>query len=280
VMETFADKFAVRDFVKSKVGIEVLVPLYAHAQTSSDIDWSSLPREFVAKVTHGCRGMIVVSEQADRNSLLPETPSSAWDAFLVHPDSIDISQLKRQLDCWLSLRYGWNKGAYREWAYSKVRPSILVERLMPGKSALAKNLKIACISSQAISFIVTTLDSSFTEHAGERYLLEDFEQAALASGLSKDELISVASWSEALCMDTDRARVDWLLTDEGVKFSEITNYPGNGVSRLSASPQRSLSEVEDYYDEFWFQPLFFWSPFVRRANARARREKPGLFPAS
>jgi len=52
------------------------------------------------------------------------------------------------------------------------------------------------------------------------------------------ELIRPASLSQmlelssVLAMDIDFIRIDWYDADEGLKFGEITNYPGGGTEEI------------------------------------------------
>lgn len=277
ILVTFADKLKARDYVAAKIGSEFLVELYASAPSPEEIDWATLPREYAVKVNHGCRGMVVVSEKVDPSIRLPEEPTGNWDAYLVHPDALDLSALKRHVNSWLGLKYKWNPGHYSEWAYSKVEPAVFVEKLVGGQSLLARNLKIACYSGQAVSFITTSLTDSFDEETEHRCLLEDVELAAEEAGMNLTDFLEICRKSELLASATDRVRVDWLITEDGVKLSELTNYPGAGIARVSDSPSKPGLVVEEYYSSFWQPPLLYTAGTVRRSNARARKANPGLF---
>lgn len=274
---TFADKIRVRDYVAEKLGPNFLVPIYEIASKPEQINWSSLPRDYVVKVNHGCRGIIVVSEKAEPSLRLPDQPSGKWGAYMVHPDSLDLAALHRHINSWLSLKYGWNPGNYAEWAYSKVEPLVFIEKLLSGSSVLARNLKIACYSGQAVSFIVTSLTDSFDEVSNHRCLIEDVDLAASEAGLSMPDFLDICRKSEMLASVTDRVRVDWLITEDGVKFSELTNYPGTGVNKVSDSPNRTAAQVEEYYSSYWFAPMIYTAGTIRRSNAKARKSNPGLF---
>ncbi len=62
LLTTTADKIAVREYVKEAVGEHVLTKSFGAYFAGENIDWSRVPKEFVAKVNHGCGGNIIVSK--------------------------------------------------------------------------------------------------------------------------------------------------------------------------------------------------------------------------
>ncbi|MBP5526037.1 MAG: hypothetical protein J6Y11_10615 [Paludibacteraceae bacterium] len=66
------DKFAVKEFVAKKIGVQYVVPTIGVWESVDDIDWDSLPNQFVLKTTHGGGGCGVVLckniKQFDRDS--------------------------------------------------------------------------------------------------------------------------------------------------------------------------------------------------------------------
>jgi len=59
-----ADKYAVRDWVKEKIGEQYLIPLLGVWDKFEDIDFDSLPQKFVLKCNHGSGYNIVVTDKA------------------------------------------------------------------------------------------------------------------------------------------------------------------------------------------------------------------------
>ena len=102
------DKYAVREYVKDRIGEEYLVPLLGVWNRVEDIDYSSLPLRFVLKTTHDSGGVVICR---DKNRL-------------------DIKQANRILKKSLSRNYFW-KG--REYPYKNVKPRIIAEQFMEGE---------------------------------------------------------------------------------------------------------------------------------------------------
>ena len=59
-----ADKFAVRSWIKEKIGEQYLVPLLGVWDRFDDIDFDSLPQKFVLKCNHGSGYNIIVTDKS------------------------------------------------------------------------------------------------------------------------------------------------------------------------------------------------------------------------
>ena len=62
-----ADKYKVRDYVKSKGYEDILIPLLGMWEKAEDIDFDTLPQSFVIKTNHGCGEVITVSNKTKVN---------------------------------------------------------------------------------------------------------------------------------------------------------------------------------------------------------------------
>lgn len=65
------DKLAVKDYVASRIGEEYIIPTLGVWDSVEDIDWNSLPDQFVLKTTHGgggC-GVVVCSDKTHFNKI-------------------------------------------------------------------------------------------------------------------------------------------------------------------------------------------------------------------
>lgn len=99
------DKYAVKNYVAGKIGPEYVIPLLGVWDKVEDIDFDSLPKQFVLKTTHDSGGIVVCKDK----------------------DTLDIGKTKAQL------RYFLNRNYYdrnREWPYKAVPHRIIAERYM------------------------------------------------------------------------------------------------------------------------------------------------------
>ncbi len=60
----FVDKLEVREYIKSTIGEEDLIPIIAVYDRVEDIDWNKLPKKFVLKCTHGSSCNIICSDKS------------------------------------------------------------------------------------------------------------------------------------------------------------------------------------------------------------------------
>ena len=62
-----ADKYLVRDYLKEKGLEHLLVPLYGKWDKPEDINFDSLPNQFVMKTNHGSGEIIIVKDKSKIN---------------------------------------------------------------------------------------------------------------------------------------------------------------------------------------------------------------------
>ena len=56
----------------------MLTKAYAITEDPGTIDWSTVPRNYVCKATHGSGGVIVVNDHADPDARLPTGEDGGW----------------------------------------------------------------------------------------------------------------------------------------------------------------------------------------------------------
>jgi hypothetical protein len=64
---TLADKWAVRDYVRARVGEAILNTVYCVVDDPADLPFATLPDKFVLKATHGCGMNIFVTDKSTTN---------------------------------------------------------------------------------------------------------------------------------------------------------------------------------------------------------------------
>jgi hypothetical protein len=104
-LSSCADKYEVRKYIRECGCEELLNELYGVWEDARDIDWDSLPGEFVLKANNGC----------GRNILCPDK------------NSLDKSAAIKQLNRWLRQDYSLHLGEYH---YSKIKPRIICEKYL------------------------------------------------------------------------------------------------------------------------------------------------------
>lgn len=213
-----ADKIAVRDFVRERVGDESLTELYAAVDHPAQIDWPALPPSFAMKAAH----------------------ASGWNEFVVRGIEPDIDVLRRRVSTWLQETYGTWKG---EWWYGEMRPRVLFEQYLGRGVEIPKDYKIYVIHGQPA--LVQVDSNRFQEHRVDfldtdwrrldtRRLPVHSEVPPHASPPQRPSdlrrLLDVAS---ALGEGTDFVRVDLYEVGGRVVFGEMTHCPDSAHARFT-----------------------------------------------
>lgn len=100
-----ADKYRMREYVKSK-GCEHLLPKnYGHWQNANEIDYNKLPNSFVLKTTNGCGQVLIVRDKK----------------------MLDLKRTNELLNQWMKVKYGFTDAQIH---YSRIKPCIIAEELL------------------------------------------------------------------------------------------------------------------------------------------------------
>jgi TupA-like ATPgrasp len=227
ILTTFSDKVGVRDYVRERVGDHVLTRLYEVTSAPETLVRSSLPREFVLKASHGSGGMILVGDHVPRKNRLPRPPVGLkW--FHVHPDSLEWQRLVDICRHWLWLRFA----PHVAWAYSKVKPRILIEELLLSDGQVPKDYKFFVFGGNVE--LVQIDQDRFVEHRRNLYsprwerLDAEYVYPRGSSDPKPAKLGEMIAVAESLGDQIDFVRVDLYNIGERIVFGEITAYPEGG----------------------------------------------------
>lgn len=99
------DKYAVKDYVRGIIGDEYIIPTLGVWDSFEEIDFSSLPNQFVLKCTHDSGGLVICKDK----------------------NAFDINAAKRKIKKCLKRKYFF---IHREWPYKEVKPRIIAEKYM------------------------------------------------------------------------------------------------------------------------------------------------------
>lgn len=102
-MTVLSDKYEVREWVKSTIGEEYLIPLIGVWERPEDIDFDMLPDSFVLKTNNACETNIIVRDKKQLNQ----------------------SIVRETLDYWLKIPF-WSFSG--EMHYKNIKPRIIAEK--------------------------------------------------------------------------------------------------------------------------------------------------------
>lgn len=207
---TFADKFAVRDYVRQRLGNDVLTTLYHLTEDPNDIPLDFLPERFVVKPTHGC----------------------GWIEIVRDKSQLDVEQLKARSASWLSTNFLYTAG---EWAYSQVTPRLMFEEILDdGRGEIPCDYKFFVFGGR-VEFISVDLDR-FGDHRRNMYdrhwnrLKFGFQRSGSDETVPRpSRLDDMIRYAEILASDFDFLRIDLYQPGERIIFGEITATPASGL---------------------------------------------------
>ncbi len=212
VMHICADKFAVREYVKSKGLGDTLIPLIAHYGSVDEVDWDRLPDSFVIKTTNGGGGLNVI----------------------VCPDKVklDLREVREKLRPKRKLPHTGG----REWAYYGLEPGIVVEELLVNREkpeAGVNDYKFFCYGGKA-KYVVVDVDR-FVGHKRNFYDVRwnDLHVTSDCPACDREiprpeNLEHMIRTAEILSEGFPFVRVDLYNADGRTFFGEMTFYPWSG----------------------------------------------------
>jgi len=212
VLTRLADKYLVRDYVRSKVGEKYLVELLWHGTDARAIPFDGLPSRSIAKTNHGSSANIVLS------------------------DSVNREEVVRKLTRWLKDNYYWEG---REYHYYDIPPRILIEPFLDdGAQDGPLDYRFWCFHGRPEVIQVDDhrhgINPFFDTHWDKLDLCyrQSFRDCNIEKPANLGEMLWVAS---SLSSDLDFVRVDLYDVRGKVYFGELTFAPAAG--RLRFKPE-------------------------------------------
>jgi hypothetical protein len=204
-----ADKYAVREYVSNILGDDILNDLYGVYNHVNEIDFNSLPNEFVLKVTHG----------------------SGQNLITRNKQTIDWPNEKKYLNFYMHSNH-YLVG--REWVYKNITPRIICEKYLDENGKPPVDYKFFCFNGKP-RFIQLDLDR-FGAHKRNMYdpnwniiPLEIHHKRDLADFERPKSLELMLNYAQKLAGNFPFARVDFYIVNEKIIFGEITFHPQQGL---------------------------------------------------
>jgi hypothetical protein len=201
-----ADKYAVRDYVASRVGQKYLIKLLWHGEEPQMIPFDTLPDEYVIKTNHASAQVIVVKGNVDREKIIAT------------------------LSGWLRTNYFLGGGEYQ---YYYIRPRVLIEELIKNQDGSEPlDYRFWCFNGtpQVIQVDNHAHDiNPFFDidwNLLDLHYREGASRPALAKPRNYDEMLAVASH---LSSGFDFVRVDLYNIDGKIYFGELTFTPAGSL---------------------------------------------------
>ena len=207
------DKYEVKQYIGELLGQQYVIPTLGVWDRFDDIDFESLPNQFVLKCTHDSGGLVICKDKPQ----------------------LDIESARKKINKCLKKDYYLET---REYPYKGVKPRIIAEKYMeqPEVSSL-NDYKVLCFSGKAklIEYHV----ARFTDKHTQDFYDAEWNKTSITQGgysavsdycapkpICLGEMIRL---SELITQNMAHCRVDWYEIDGKLYFGEITFYDGSGI---------------------------------------------------
>lgn len=204
------DKYEVRKYIAEKIGETHLIPLLGVWDSVDDIDFETLPDEFVLKCTHDSGGIVICKDKS----------------------MLDIEAAKKKLKKRQKSSFYYRT---REWPYKNVKPRIIAEKYMVDESGVElKDYKLFCFNGEP-KFLFVATDRQKNETKFDFFDL-DFNHLPVINGHPNSEnkidkpegLDKMIELSRILSKGIPHVRVDFYDINGRVYFGELTFFHYSG----------------------------------------------------
>ena len=251
LMVTCADKWAVREFVKERIGEKYLAECIGVYDDVEKIPFETLPRQFVLKATHG----------------------SGWNIICPDKAKIDWNLAKKKMRKWLNSDFSKNG---REWQYRQIKPQIICEKfIIDPETPVLRDYKLFTFNGETkyiwVDFTETSescqgqeieqevgysnpkvsegciryrniYDTNWNLMTGRGSLYPCKDTSAIRKPECLDEMLEVA---KKLASDFPQCRVDlYVIEGKRIVFGELTFTSANGCNAFY--PQSFNDELGSY----------------------------------
>ena len=227
ILSKLVDKYAVREYVKEKIGPGYLNELYAVYDNEEDVDFDKLPDQFVLKAAHGYNFNLIVKDKSELNTL----------------------QTRLKFKKWMNRNQYYRGGL--EWAYKNTPQRIIAEKYLKEiDNQEASDYKFFCFNGQPKYVAVMTEDNGIVYRCNYDLNWNKLPFYRDKVPYFKGELEKPVNFEEMkeiaikLAGSFPFIRVDLYNINGQIIFGELTFYPADG--RWPYLPEKYNKIIGDY----------------------------------
>lgn len=212
IYTTMVDKYEVKKYVADIIGEEYIIPTIGVWEKFEDIDFDSLPEQFVLKCTHDSGGLVICKDKKKLN----------------------FKKAKKKIKTCLKHSFFWG---CREWPYKNVKPRIIAEKYMVDESGVElKDYKVLCFNGEP-KLIELHRGRFEGKHTQDFYdcdwkkqpFSQDANMPATNDVVPRPEFLEqMLDLTRVLAKDMPHVRIDWYWSENQLYFGEITFFDGSG----------------------------------------------------
>lgn len=211
----YVDKYEVRKYVTHTIGEEYLFNILGIYNDVNEIDFSKLPKKWVAKCTNGSQSVFICKDSS----------------------KININDAKTKMQKWLNEDFYKIK---KEFQYKNVRNRIMIEEYMEDESGGLKDYKFYCFNGKPVYYSIFT--GRFSSKTVDTYSIDGTFIPDFKNGSSKTKtsahpekirnLEKFIELSQKLSKPFTFVRIDYYMVNNKIYFGELTFTDGAGCEPL------------------------------------------------
>ena len=208
------DKYEVKKLVAEKIGEEYVIPTIGVWDNFEDIDFDTLPEQFVLKCTHDSGGLIICRDKS----------------------KLDIKAAKKKINRCLKHNFYYTN---REWPYKDVKPRIIAEKYMVDESGYElKDYKIFSFDGFAKAMFIASDRSNPNEETKFDFYDMNFKHLPFTNGHPNSthkircptSFEQMKKFAEVLSKGIPQVRVDFYDINGQIYFGEMTFSHWSGMT--------------------------------------------------
>lgn len=208
---TMVDKYAVKKYVSDIIGEKYIIPTLGVWDKFDDIDFDSLPDQFVLKCTHDSGGLVICKDKR----------------------TLDLAKARQKIESSLQTDY---YTAGREWPYKDVPRRIIAEKYMEdSKTGELRDYKFFCFNGNTKWLFIAT-DRQNREEPYFDFFDMDFNHLPMQHGHPNAPILPekpvkfelMKELASKLSQGFPHLRVDFYEVDGEVFFGELTFFHHGG----------------------------------------------------
>ena len=207
------DKYLVREYIADTIGEEYLIPLLGVWDSFDEIDFDSLPEQFVLKCTHDSGSVVICKDKK----------------------AFDYAAAKKKIERKLKKNMYWWA---REWVYKDLMPRIIAEQYMEDSfTAELRDYKFFAFNGEAKMIFVATDRQNANEETKFDFFDMEYNHLDFTHGHPNAKVLpekpkdvdKMRELTEVLSKGLPHVRVDFYYVEEKIYFGEITFYHNAGL---------------------------------------------------
>ena len=221
------DKYEAKGYVAERIGEEYIIPTLGVWDRFDDIDFESLPNQFVLKCTHDSGGLVICKDKS----------------------KLDIKSAKRKINKCLKCNYYWQG---REWQYKDVNPRIIAEKFMTdGDKECLTDYKFFCFGGEP-KFMYRSMDKA--QDPRTDFFDMDYNRLNMRMRDPNSDIIpqkpecfeEMKRLAKILSAGIPHLRVDFYEIEGKIYFRELTFYHCGGFSKIY--PEKWMDTLGEWID--------------------------------